>query len=412
MTVRVDPRAAATEARIAAETFPDGEAGWASAARQAACKRLRDFGLPQRRDEYWRFTDPARVTGRAAAGQVELPAELAGRPGLSLPMNVASAAAGIVVEPLTQALKADVSWVSDVFGQLEADAHRPVPRALAALVTAFATHGAAMRVTGDAGQYVVDHNALPDGGLSHSVLKLDEGSNLTLIEVGTPRAGSLSLLEIEIGAGATLHHLRLQDGLQTGVAHVVARIGAGGGYQGFTLGAQGTGLRNETVLTLAGSDGRAHVGAAWIGQGDVHHDDTVFITHAAPNCESRQVFRSVLGRGAVAAFQGKILVNQIAQKTDGYQLSQSLLLDDDAQFLGKPELEIYADDVKCSHGSTTGSIDETALYYLRSRGVPERQARHLLVLAFLNGTLDEVADPGLREILENRISALAEQFLT
>ena len=123
-----------------------------------------------------------------------------------------------------------------------------------------------------------------------------------------------------------------------------------------------------------------------------HHDDTVFITHDALNCESRQVFKKVLRNGAQGVFQGKNLVKAGAQKTDGYQLSQSLLLDGDSQFLAKPELEIYADDVKCSHGSTSGAIDETALFYLRSRGVPLIDAEVLLVLSFLGDAIAEIED--------------------
>ncbi|MEO8531493.1 MAG: SufD family Fe-S cluster assembly protein, partial [Deltaproteobacteria bacterium] len=351
-------------------------------------------------DEYWRFTDPQAVTANVAEAA-----------GFAAPHLTAETSAHVEIIPLSQALKSDQSWVTDVYGQIEATAHTPVRRPLAALVAAFATDGQAIRVTGDGGQLVIDHAARQTAALSHSVITVEAGASLTLIEIGAPPSGALTLIEADLADGASLHHIRLQDAAQTGVSHVFVRIGANATYQGFTLGAQGKALRNESVLTLAGAAGRAHIAAAWIGQGDAHHDDTVFITHAAPHCESRQVFRSVLGRGAVTAFQGKILVEQIAQKTDGYQLSQALLLDEDAQFLGKPELEIYADDVKCSHGSTTGSIDETSLYYLRSRGVPERQARHLLVLAFLNGTLDEVADPALRDMLETRISALSEAYL-
>jgi Fe-S cluster assembly protein SufD len=129
----------------------------------------------------------------------------------------------------------------------------------------------------------------------------------------------------------------------------------------------------------------------------------VFITHAAERCESRQVFKKVLRHGAVGVFQGKILVKQGAQKTDGYQISQSLLLDDDCQFLAKPELEIYADDVKCSHGSTSGAIDETALFYLRSRGVPEKTAQALLVQAFLAQAIEEIEDAGIADDIRDRL---------
>jgi Fe-S cluster assembly protein SufD len=129
----------------------------------------------------------------------------------------------------------------------------------------------------------------------------------------------------------------------------------------------------------------------------------VFITHAAERCESRQVYKKVLKNGAEGIFQGKILVKPGAQKTDGYQISQGLLLDEGSQFLAKPELEIYADDVKCSHGSTTGALDETALFYLRSRGVPKEQAIVLLVLSFLADALDEIEDERLRDDILTRL---------
>jgi Fe-S cluster assembly protein SufD len=115
------------------------------------------------------------------------------------------------------------------------------------------------------------------------------------------------------------------------------------------------------------------------------------------------VFKKVLKNGAVGVFQGKILVKQAAQQTDGYQISQSLLLDEDSQFLAKPELEIYADDVKCSHGSTSGAIDETALFYLRARGVPRAEAENLLVLAFVAEALAEIEDERLAEDIRDRL---------
>ena len=143
---------------------------------------------------------------------------------------------------------------------------------------------------------------------------------------------------------------------------------------------------------MTGDGAVAHVAGACVGDGDFLHDDTVFITHGAEGCESRQVFKKVLRGGAVGVFQGKILVRPVAQKTDGYQISQGLLLDETSQFLAKPELEIYADDVKCSHGSTAGAVDETALFYLTSRGIPRRTAEELLVLAFVDEAIAEIED--------------------
>jgi len=153
----------------------------------------------------------------------------------------------------------------------------------------------------------------------------------------------------------------------------------------------------------------AHIAGACVGDGDFHHDDTVFVTHDALNCESRQVFKKVLRNGARGVFQGKILVKPGAQKTDGYQISQSLLLDGDSEFDAKPELEIYADDVACSHGSTSGAIDEDALFYLRARGVPKTIATDLLTLSFLAEAVLEIEDETLRDEINTRLEGWLER---
>ena len=163
----------------------------------------------------------------------------------------------------------------------------------------------------------------------------------------------------DVADTAAFHHVRTQgrDHQRLAATHVFARLGTESIFKSFTMTANGKMTRNECVLELTGDDAVAHVAGACVGDGDFHHDDTVFITHDAVNCESRQVFKKVLRNGATGVFQGKILVKKDAQRTDGYQLSQALLLDDNASFQAKPELEIYADDVQCSHGSTTGAID-------------------------------------------------------
>jgi Fe-S cluster assembly protein SufD len=183
-----------------------------------------------------------------------------------------------------------------------------------------------------------------------------------------------------------------------------ARLGAGAAYKSFTLTVNGRLTRNEQVVEFTGDDAIAHVAGACVGAGDFLHDDTVFVTHDAERCESRQVFKKVLRAGAKGVFQGKILVKEGAQKTDGYQISQGLLLDDSAEFLAKPELEIYADDVACSHGSTCGAVDEDMLFYMRARGVPRAEAQNLLVLAFLAEAVEEIEDEALAEEIRERIA--------
>ncbi|MEM7239309.1 MAG: SufD family Fe-S cluster assembly protein, partial [Pseudomonadota bacterium] len=143
--------------------------------------------------------------------------------------------------------------------------------------------------------------------------------------------------------------------------------------------------------------------AIWPEAG-AHLDNTVFVTHDAVNCESRQVFKNVLADRSTAVFQGKIYVKEGAQKTDGYQISQAVLLTDGSEFLAKPELEIYADDVACSHGSTTGALDETALFYLRSRGVSLEDAEAMLVASFVDEAIGEIADEALGDIMRGEVT--------
>jgi Fe-S cluster assembly protein SufD len=411
----------ALAARLAALPAVEGK-GWLGAARAEALARLSAMGLPARRDEYWRYTDPASLNApeAPAARRFDASDEAAPFDGIDRVRLVfvdgvfdpsASddpALAGVTIERLAEAGTRDIHWAQGLYGVLEARGQTPVARPFAALNTGFASDGVLIHVTGRAAKavsLVYVHEAETSDAILHHCVKLDAGAELTLLENGPAAARFSKVLEVEVAEGAQFHHIRLQgrDHERRAVTHIFARLGAGAEFRSFTLTANGRLTRNEAVVELAGAEARAHVAGAAVGDGDFHHDDTVFITHAAEACESRQVFKKVLMNGAVGVFQGKILVKPGAQKTDGYQISQSLLLDEDSQFLAKPELEIYADDVKCSHGSTSGAIDETALFYLQSRGVPRRTAQALLVLAFLAEAIDEVADETIAEDIRARL---------
>jgi Fe-S cluster assembly protein SufD len=397
-------------------------AGWLGAAQAGARARLAAMGLPVRRDEYWRYTDPTSLNAPAA------PEAAVFHPGDEAPVFDAIdrlkivfvdgvfdpaasddlALAGVSIERLATAGKGADHWAAGVYGVLEARGQSPVARPFAALATAHATDGVLVRATGRAARpiaLVYVHNSTTSDAILHHCIKLDTGTELTVLESGPGAARFTKVMEVEVGEGARFHHIRVQgrDHERRAATHVFARLGAGALFKSFTLTANGRLTRNEAVIELAGRDARAHVAGAAVGDGSFHHDDTVFVTHAAEACESRQVFKKVLMNGAVGVFQGKILVKPGAQKTDGYQISQSLLMDEDSQFLAKPELEIYADDVKCSHGSTSGAIDETALFYLQSRGVPRATAQALLVLAFLAEAIEEVEDEAIAEDIRGRL---------
>jgi Fe-S cluster assembly protein SufD len=267
-----------------------------------------------------------------------------------------------------------------------------------------------IRATGRAAKpvhFVYERSAEGADALVHHVIRLDPGAELTLLESGAGAARLNVVTEVELGEGAALHHVRTQgrDHERRAATALFARLGRQARLKSFTLTFNGRLTRNEAVVEFAGDEGVAHVAGACVGDGDFLHDDTVFVTHDAVGCESRQVFKKVLRGGAVGVFQGKILVRPGAQQTDGYQISQGLLLDDNSQFLAKPELEIYADDVKCSHGSTSGAVDETALFYLTSRGIPRRTAEELLVLAFVDEAIAEIEDAAMADEMRSRLAA-------
>lgn len=410
----------------------EGLDGWLSrptpagfaAARAEARDRVRAMGLPKGRDEYWRYTDPLPFT-RSTPAEKPFEAEVASvlfadldclrlvfvdgvfDADASDPLSID----GADIQLLSQA--GDGHWASELYGSLERAGQNPVPRPMAALNTALAQDGLLIRVTGkpDRPIHLIHRRGAAEAdAIWHHVLRLEPGAEVTLLETGRSGARSNGVIEVDLADGARLHHIgakRADDPL-VGLSHIFARVAAEAQFKSFALAVGGRAMRTESVIDMVGDDAAAHVAAAVLGDGDAgafHHDDTVFVTHGALRGESRQVFKKVLKNGATGVFQGKILVKPGAQKTDGYQISQALLLDEASQFLAKPELEIYADDVKCSHGSTTGAIDEDALFYLRSRGVPHDRAIVFLVLSFLADALAEIEDEDLRAHVNDRLDA-------
>lgn len=387
-------------------------------ARAEAEARFTDIGLPARRDEYWRFTRPDLLNGPVEPFAVT-PEDRPFFEGLDALEIVfvdgrfdASQSAPLDgLQGVEIASINDAAWAEGLYGKIEAASQNPVPRPLAALNTARAGDGLAIRVTGKAARPLhIIHRRKDEGAdaIWHHVIKMEAGSELTLIETGLAGARQNSMIEADLDKDARLHLLSARPDTQpaVGISQLFARLDEAAVLKSFDLNVDGRMLRHEAQIDLAGDRSVVHVAGATLGDGNngpFHHDDTLFITHGALHTESRQVYKKVLKNGAVGVFQGKILVKEGAQKTDGYQISQSLLLDGDSQFLVKPELEIYADDVACSHGSTTGAIDETALFYMRSRGVDRDHAVALLVLSFLADALEEIEDDDLRASLTERL---------
>ena len=394
-----------------------------SALRAAAAEAFRASGLPggthQRRIEAWKYTSLRSVAEtdfrRDESPRHEAETILAGVPLLDAPRVVF----------VDGALRADLSVMPAAgfarfaeqpdFGTLSWPDREP----MVALNTMLAADGAALHVPaghdGGVVQLVSIAAADADFHPRHSI-RLEQDARLTLVEVSAGQGTYFlnTVAEIHVAPGACLTHIRLQDEAITAfhVSTTYADIKAGGTYDSFTLNLGARLSRTEVHAQLTGIGASAHLNAAQILAGSQHADFTSVVGHAAPGGTSRQTVKNVLADRSRGVFQGKIEVARHAQKTDGYQMNQALLLSPYAEVDSKPELEIFADDVKCSHGATVGELDAEQLFYLRSRGISDAEARSILVRAFLAEALDAVADDTIRGQLETAVEQWWERQKT
>jgi Fe-S cluster assembly protein SufD len=384
-------------------------------ARDAAAEAFRRAGLPGRRVEAWKYTDLRPIASAAFHEPLDQHADctalLARAPridGARLVFVDGRFRADLSTPPVA----ARFTRFADhpVFGTLA----RPDREPMVALNTMLAEDGA-----------IIDVAANTDAGLIHLVslatdtpagaaefhprhsIRLAAGAKLIVLETSLGEGSYLHapVTELHVAEGASLTHIRLQDESIAAfqLATLYAEIAERGTYDSFALNLGARMARTEVHARLAGPGAVTHLNAAQLLSGTQHADFTTVVRHDAPHGTSRQTVKNVLAGRSRGVFQGRIEVARHAQKTDGYQMSQSLLLSPDAEIDTKPELEIFADDVKCSHGATVGELDAEQLFYLRSRGIPDAEARSMLVRAFLAEALDAVSHDQARAVLESAV---------
>ena len=234
-------------------------------------------------------------------------------------------------------------------------------------------------------------------------ITLESGASATVVETHVGEGNYLHnpVTTVVLGEGAKLDRVKLEiaaHGSQH-LSHFVATLGSSARLNDFTFTSGAALSRQNGDITFNGQHAAAHVSGSYLLKGKQHVDTRLVVDHAVPNCVSRELFKCVMDDNARGIFQGKVIVRQDAQKTDGKQSSHALLLSETAEFDAKPELEIYADDVVCGHGTTCGDLNHDHLFYLRSRGIPEQQARALLVEAFVGEAIDIVENEQVRDVL-------------
>jgi Fe-S cluster assembly protein SufD len=422
---------AAERALAASFAPPRGEPSWLADARAAALKRFGALGLPTPRLEDWRFTSLAplaslelrRAPEGAGAGAARLlpRAETPDgarlvfvngryRPDLSSRGGLPRAA---VVSTLGEALREAPDEVRPHLGRLA----RTDDHAFVAANTALHEDGAFLRIPANVqvdapiALVFVSDAAEPVASHPRTLLVAGEGSRATVEEVfvggdGAPYLTN-AVTELVLAAGAQVEHVRLQaeGGAGVHVSVVHAEQGAGSSLSAHTFALGGRLSRAEIRTRLAGEGARVAANGLYMAAGDQLVDNFSWVEHAVPSCSTTESYKGILDGKARGVFSGRIRVLPGAQKTNAYQMNSNLLLSDDAVVDTKPQLEIFADDVKCGHGGTVGQLDETALFYLRSRGIGEAEARSLLIWAFASEMVGLVGAPSLRARAKNLVAA-------
>ncbi|MFM8746627.1 MAG: Fe-S cluster assembly protein SufD [Aestuariivirga sp.] len=373
-------------------------------------ERALGLSLPHRRMEEWRWTDlrqlidqPYPPRQKVEASAAEVTRLLAQSPFAAVP------AARMVF--VNGHYDAGHSKLANGWVESKAEANDP----LLQMNLAFATDGARLRIEGNEGRPLelvfIATGAMPRTVATHNVIEVADDSSATIIETHLGEGSYLgcSVSEIRIGHNARLDRVKaeIEAPGATHLAHAHVTLARNATLRDFTLTAGARLNRQNGDYRLNGEYADARVSGAYLLAGRQHADTRLVVDHQLANCVSRELFKCVMDGQARGIFQGKVIVRPGAQKTDGKQSSHALLLSPTAEFDAKPELEIYADDVVCGHGATAGELNHDHMFYLMSRGIPEAEAKALLIAAFVGEAFEAIHDEGIRAAL----AAHAEAWL-
>jgi Fe-S cluster assembly protein SufD len=405
----------------------------AGALRDAAFQRFETVGLPHRRVEQWKYTDlralmrdakplaaPPDAAAKARARHAGAAfAAIEGRrivvvDGAFVPelSDLAALEPGLRIRSMAQALAAGDATVGQRLGRLVATDDVAV-----ALNTAFMGDGVVIEVAERATLtrplhiVFVSAGTAPASVFTRSLAVVGKGAKAMLVESHEGASGGdyqvNTAFEIEIADEAHVDHVKI-TGEGAGSLHVsslMANIGAQARFNAFLFTAGAAVVRNQLFVQMQGEGAVVGIRGASLLNGQQHADATLVADHAAGSCISREIFKSVLDGTSRGVFQGKIIVRPDAQKTDAKMAAHALLLSEDAEADSKPELEIFADDVQCGHGSTAGALDPDLLFYLKARGIPAKEAEALMIQAFVGEAIDGIEHAGLRDTLIDQVAA-------
>ena len=392
---------------------------WVAQARESAIAQFERLGFPTTKIEQWRFTSVEPIAERTfvlATGSAAQAAPLAralGNPiahgvcvnGRFAPQlsNLDKLPKGVQVLGLEATLASQPSLIEPYLSKLSLTQ----TSAFTSLNTAFLRDGVVVvipaRVVVEQPIEITFASVSENGGsVSHPRLLIvaGEASQATVLEryVGQGAAFTNAVAEVWLGASAVVDHYKLQEEAAEAfhIASMFLHAARGGTFSSNSLTFGGRLVRNDVIATLDGEGVDCTLNGLYVGRGAQLIDNHTTIDHAMPHCGSHEVYKGILADQARAVFNGKIIVRPDAQKTDAKQTNKALLLSDDANVNSKPELEIFANDVKCTHGAAIGQLDEDAMFYLRARGIDDWSARVMLIHAFAGDLLDRISAESVR----------------
>jgi Fe-S cluster assembly protein SufD len=411
-------------------------AGAVGALREDAFRRFETEGLPHRRVEEWKYTDLRALMrdAKPLAGVPDAAAKARAKDALAMLdaiearrivfvdgalveelSDLSGLEAGLTIRSMAQALAAGDRDLLAHLGRIV-----PTDDVAVALNTAFMGDGAVIHVAPGAALAQPIHLVFVNAGgvgasvFARSLVVIGKGARAMLVEshVGSTASDTQvnTVLELKVGDEAHVDHIKI-TGAGAGALHVstlMAAIGAHARFNAFLFTTGGAVVRNQAFVRFDGEGTIAGIRGASLLKGRQHADTTLLADHATADCTSREVFKSVLDEESRSVFQGKIIVRPHAQKTDAKMATHALLLSETAEADNKPELEIFADDVQCGHGATSGALDEDLLFYLKARGIPAKEAQALLIQAFVGEAVEGIEHAGLRDALMDHVVAWLE----
>lgn len=404
-------------------------------ARQKAFETFQKLGLPHRRIEDWKYTDlratmrdvlplaavPDQAALTRAAAVIKLLAVTGARQlvlvdGVFAPQlsNLGKLEKGLTIRALR-----DVLETGDDKILMQLLMPGAVIDPMIALNTAMMTDGVVVEI-GDGAELAqpihIVHvtSAANAASFTRSLFSVGNNAKATLIESFVTGEGANAYqvhdaLVLSVGDHARLDHVRLMEDARDAfnITTGFITVGAHSHFNTFNMTTGGSVSRYQAFITCAGEHSHVATNGVNLLNGTQHGDTTLFLDHAVPNCTSNEVFRAVLDDRGHSVFQGRIIVKPHAQKTAAKMMTRALLLSDEAEADNKPELEIFADDVTCGHGATTGALDQSLMFYLRARGLSEKEAQALLIAAFVGEAIESIADDDLRDVA----MAVADRWL-